>query len=257
MMNLMKTALTLSAAALLAVPNVDAAIATVNPQGSAVISSGGSGSQTLSYDATGAEKLIVTVTAEENGSGPLATPTVTFDGVELTAAVTQIDSSIGQQFAGVFYLDLPNQAVGDIVVDWGAEATNGAGFGVVGLTGAEAGGPVSTGTSTTDGGPLSLSPDPSAGDFSIVAFVTNASSAIDITNGSVTDLYSESVGSADAASAFEILGTGDPLSYSYTGGSTSRPAGAAAVFTEGVIPEPSSLALLGLGGLAMLRRRRN
>ena len=112
-------------------------------------------------------------------------------------------------------------------------------------------------TSTAVGGPLSLSPDPSAGDFAIVAFVSNgAGGSIGITSGTATDLYSSTVGSADGASSFEILGAGGSLSYSYTGGSSSRPAGAAAVFTEGVIPEPSSLALLGMGGLVMLRRRR-
>ncbi|MEM6506318.1 MAG: PEP-CTERM sorting domain-containing protein [Planctomycetota bacterium] len=257
MKTITKTARALCAFSLITTSAAHAAITTVNPQGSGVISAGGDSSQTFSYDATGVEKLIVSVVAEENGTGPLGVPAVTFNGDDLTEAISGVDSSTGQQFAGIFYLDLPDQVVGDIVVDWGSEESNGSGIGVVGLTGAAAGGPVSTGTSTAAGGPVSLSPDPSAGDFAIVAFVTQGSTTdIDITSGTVTDLYAADVGSARGASSFEILGAGGPLNYSYTGASTTRPSGAAAVFTEGVIPEPSSLALLGLGGLMIARRRR-
>ncbi|MEM6258293.1 MAG: PEP-CTERM sorting domain-containing protein [Planctomycetota bacterium] len=260
-----KTALTLSAATLLSAAMAsEAAITVVNSDSVADVTSTALGSQTHSldgFDAAGVEKLIVTVVGEGKVAGTLLDPTVTFGSKTFTLAASENDLSTpanGQQYAGVFYLDLPDQIVGDILIDWdGTAATNGAGISVVGLTGAAGGGPVSTGTSTSAGGPLSLSPDPSAGDFAIVTFVTNgAGGSIDITSGTVTDLYSSDVGSADGAAAYEFLGAGGPLNYSYTGGSSGRPAGAAAVFTEGVIPEPSSLALLGLGGLLIARRRR-
>jgi hypothetical protein len=55
-------------------------------------------------------------------------------------------------------------------------------------------------------------------------------------------------------SAYENVPTAGAGTYAFTGGSTTGVATIAAEFLA--VPEPSALALLGLGGLALLRRRR-
>jgi hypothetical protein len=92
---------------------------------------------------------------------------------------------------------------------------------------------------TSLGGPRTLNPDMSG---SCCGHVLNYAATDIIPFGGATARY------------VVVLSSNDPTNWNYTGG--SNPDGGLAEVRFYPVPEPASLALLGLGGLALFRRRR-
>lgn len=215
------------------------------------------------YDASGDDKLIVIVTGEHgfpNNTGGININGVTYGGVAMTPAVIrdglpEVDNvSPDQEFNHMYYLDSPG--TGDIVVDTNLSRMV---VSIVGLTG------------TVDGvvGNTAVS---GLATKSVDLTTTAANSFVIASNGLGGTGNNGNVDGLDAnppltlLSAVETNGnyaghliggtevaTPGLGTYSFTG-STSGSHVIAAEFLA--IPEPGSLALLGIGGLMLLRRRK-
>ena len=129
-------------------------------------------------------------------------------------------------------------------------AVNGIGFGIVSIAGSLDG--VESGN--TAGG-LSVDLTPTlANSFVVTTYSSNAGDTPTVPAGH-TQLYtSGNIGSADGAAAY-LNGVAAGLqTITYGQGSPSSNQTSGAVFAP--VPEPSSAALIGLGGLALILRRR-
>ena len=241
-------------ASALTIISAQAAISVVNADFSGVVDTGSppspleSNPYTFSFDAGAtADKLIVALSSELSGSGPTI---ITYNSV----ALTPVAGTINGRAQGIFYLDAPfTGGAADLVIDMtGFSVVNGIGFGVTSISGSAAGvdvGAVSTGLST------SLTPSV-AGSFVMSNYGSNAGNVPTVPSGH-TQLYtSGNIGSTDGAAAYLNGVAAAPLTITYDQtGAVANTTGAAA-FSPSAIPEPSSAALLGLGGLALIRRRR-
>ena len=202
---------------------------------------------TVSFNAGAADKLIVTLNSELGGGGPAV---ITYNG----AALTQVPSTSGQKNIGIYYLDNPfTGGTADLTFDMTSYgAVNGIGFGIVSIAGSLDG--VESGN--TAGG-LSVDLTPTiANSFVVTTYSSNGGNTPTVPAGH-TQLYtSGNIGSADGAAAY-LNGVAAGLqTITYGQGSPSSNQTSGAVFAPAPVPEPSSAALIGLGGLALILRRR-
>jgi len=199
------------------------------------------------FDASGSDKLVVSITGERSGTSNNTVSGVTYGGVPLTQAIA-VDSPGGNSARkhSIWYLDDVNVS-GDIVVSY-VQSQSGIGLSAVALSNTVAGvaATVSNGAITTT----------SAGEFVIAAAIANGGAVS--ANGPLTPLLSSadgSTGSSTGAAGYSIVPTAGSFTPDFAGDESF----VAASFQAAVpVPEPSSLTvvLIGLGGLLVARRRR-
>jgi hypothetical protein len=238
--------------ALASAPSGFAAIALVDTLTSTSIVDG------LSYtidgsalDFTASTKLVVTIGSEGNSANgvlPAAIDSLTYGGITLSAAVVTGDTR-----SNVWYVDLAGTtAVGtNIQLEFvtGGETNRGYGLSAFTLSGTTSG--VSS-DGQSNGNATALTP-PTTGEFIIGSFSRN-NVAIVSSDPSLT-IHSNDIleGQYSAASFYGTLGAAG-LQTVNVGDMNSS--GRTVIASFAAIPEPSAAALLGLGGLALILRRR-
>lgn len=201
-----------------------------------------------SFDPTGASKLVVTIGTEHTNSG-VATTSVTYNGMALTKAVGPYVSGGGIESA-IFYLDTVPATAGDLVItdsnSRGLSAT------IYALSNTAAG----VGNTASDG-VANVSLTTTVNDSFVLASTTffgatTAAAQSPLTNGIGAD------NTYGGAGTRYSLGTGyQTVATSGTGVTPTFNVGTSTVAVEFLaVPEPSTTALLGLGGLALILRRR-
>ncbi|MDF3131088.1 PEP-CTERM sorting domain-containing protein [Kiritimatiellaeota bacterium B1221] len=190
------------------------------------------------------EKLVVTTTSENADiSG------ITFNGISLTQVYNTVNSI---QRVATYYLDVASTTTANIVAD--VDGNMHFGFAAYAISGAAAGGPADFSSSASR---LAGDVETESGSLIIGSFTKNAFDSITLNTAAANVYKVNSIGaggtSGMAAYYFSTTVSTDDFGFN---NSNARPAAGAVVFN--VIPEPSSIALLGLAGVALVlvsRRR--
>jgi hypothetical protein len=213
---------------------------------------------THTMDASSADKLVVVMTGQHgfnNNSGKV--DSLTYDGVELTAASyrTAVTNGTDTLYHGIFYLDNPATATGLI----SASVQNRGQMAVFLLTGTASGAGAqvvsANGTRTVD---LTTTAANSMVFFSQgLGGAGNNGNTAGMTADSGTLLTAEKDPSnwTGQIVANQTIATAGTNTFAFTDGNVAGGMVVATEFFEAV-PEPSTTALLGLGGLALIMRRR-
>jgi hypothetical protein len=201
-------------------------------------------------DFTGASKLVVTVGVKgstlttDNQAG-----TVTYNGTAMTLAVGSAGTGNNSWgWAGIYYLDNPGSVgVGDIVIQ-----DPGYSLAVSALVLSGTAADFGATNSSTSAATVSLTTT-SAGSLVFAGYSDGSSSAV--AASPLTPVFGGLVGSGNHASGYQSVATISTINPAFTT-AAARPSTVAAEFTAAAIPEPTTTALLGLGGLALILRRR-
>ena len=225
------------------------------------------------FDASGFDKLVVVATGEHGWPGVLTAgvSSLTYDGVNLVEILnrgpidntapneTPLGATIDQTFQAVYYLDNPSTSTGLIQATWNNSNVRG-NITVFGLNGTAAG----YGSTIIGGQEVrSVNLTTSAGSIVIGSLglggngntgAVTSVDTVDPTNFIETSAQMEGGNWDGQVTAYQINTDAGTNSYAFTGGSVIGSHIVAVEFLA--IPEPSSVALLGLGGLALIIRRR-
>ena len=200
-------------------------------------------------DFTGASKLVVTVGVKgSNLSSDNQAGTVTYNGTAMTLAVGSAGVNSSWGWAGIYYLDNPGSiGVGDIVIQDPGYSLAVSAL-VLSGTAADFGATNSSISAAT----VSLTTT-SAGSLVLAGYSDGSSSAV--AASPLTPIFGGDIGSGKHASGYQSVATVSTINPAFTT-AAARPSTVAAEFTAAAIPEPTTTALLGLGGLALILRRR-
>lgn len=246
-----KLAISTAVALTAAVGSASAAITLTQTSGVNNISSASS-SHSEAFDVQNAGAVLVVAVYVDGSQTPTTINTISFGG-------SPADGVINDPRGTLFYFLNPTVAAStiDFNLTGGAAATNGGGIYAWELGGVDLAAPV---TSSTTG-----SITTTVADEFVVAFGwnngggnTTAGSAGNVggfTSSDLTEDFEQSDGRGNAmAGASGSVASAGAVTYGWGAQDTGSPA--AFSFKPAVIPEPSSVALLGLAGLATLCRRR-
>jgi len=275
--------ITLTAAALtFAAGNQAQAITLGNTGASGPFVAGlGNEAGSFSFNNNGDFLAVAVAAVADNGNltSDTISPTVTYNGVPLTSAASRQRG--GREWVGLFYLANPAIGSNSLAVNFGddvlTEPGNGAWeIGAVSLSGVDETDPIAATLSTeSNANPLSLPGLPGAitpGDFLLLASGNDSSTGTPtytVPTDSQTILFdndnpSNTTGGRSYDSIFATLAAGDIDSDAVSLGGEEHRSGAhaAVVFNSlpepepPVVPEPATLVLTGLAGVALMRRRR-
>jgi hypothetical protein len=200
-------------------------------------------------DFTGASKLVVTVGVKGSALSPDSQAgTVTYNGTAMTFAVGSAGGGSSYGWVGIYYLDNPGSVgVGDLVVQ-----DPGYSLGVSALVLSGTAADFGATNSSNSAAMVSLTTT-SAGSLVFAGYSDGSSSAV--AASPLTPVFGGKVGSGNHASGYQSVATVSTINPAFTT-AAARPSTVAAEFTAAAIPEPTTTALLGLGGLALILRRR-
>jgi hypothetical protein len=244
--------LTALAALAFAVPSADAAIVAVNDgshlDGSINATAGG---KTISINAGASADMLIVGTSTEFGSG--SSFTATYDGNAMTFATGN-----GSQ-SNVFYLDLTGTSYtggsANLTFAWDYTAGGDLGVGWVSIDGnLQTGESLELHSTGSSGGSATVDLTTTVDDtFNFVNFNGNRGNDGSTPQAPLTEIYSDGeFGSNAGAAGYEADVAAGTHTYSWNHNAVRRNDAIAI----SVVPEPSSAALLGLGGLALILRRR-
>jgi hypothetical protein len=248
-----RTLLAAVATAVFAVGSASAAIVVDNV--TSALGSGGGGDKTLIGSFSSSSDKLVVVLGGEHGFGNANGKfnSVTLNGVALTEAVQE---ESGIPTLAIFYLDNPGAAgTGDLVVN--QENHNQSIYSVYEVSGTAAG----IGASATDTDET-VDLNAASDSLVIVGYLNagpnggNGAGNVDAVAPLVEDTpYLEAGNTWVSLASGTASGTGANATYAWTVDDVNDLTVTAAIELTAV-PEPGSLALLGLGGLLIARRRR-
>ena len=245
------------------------------------------------YNNTGGEYLVLALTAGSGTNSTSSALSIPASGIDVTfgaqtfTKVAELGQTVKTFYTSVWILKDPVSGTDDITINFNANISSGLlpdttrtaawQFGVVSLknvnetAGANADGVLivqaigQTGTTLTnpalnDNDFVLMSETAGATDIGLPNYVTPTGTA-----GSTVELYGDNNPTGGGSRGFsvsyaalvggDISGAGDTVVIS-ANGITKSSANRVAVAFDGVVPEPASLVLLALGGLALLRRKK-
>jgi hypothetical protein len=206
---------------------------------------------------TGADMLVLMYSGEMGGTGPT---TASYGGVPMLHAVGNRNNS------AIFYLDLSTPGISGttLTVDMSAwSVRNGHASGWVSIDGNLGPGESIVLHSTGLGisGSKTVNLVTSLETFNVVSFNGNSTSGtVTVNSPNPTVVYTDNnIGSARGAAAYiaQVPAGSHTYEWTLTGGTLPGDYRQISAAAFAVIPEPSSVALLGLGGLALFLRRKS
>lgn len=207
---------------------------------------------TAGFSAAGHDKMVLSYSSWDDVTFDASVTSVTYNGVPLTQAIQDEDNDL-RIVTGIFYLDnVVNDGV--LRIELAAGGTAESAFGLYALDGLAAGvadtgtGRLTTELTTT----LPVTISTSQGFF--VQEAARNNQTLDGSADGFTDLYDISVNAYRALQQYQVTSAaGDYVAPINNTGENFRRAVAAGFEA---VPEPSSAALIGLCGLALILRRR-